>query len=59
MLTFQLECKVIRQVSAFMVASKQPESIWVPDFERPKVQYALHSLANVKSVALKTILPQC
>lgn len=33
MLTFQLEGKVIRQVSAFMVASEQPKSIWVPDLE--------------------------
>ena len=38
---FEFECEVVRQVSALMVSPEQEECIWIPDFERPKVEYAL------------------
>ena len=31
---------------AFVVASKEPECVWVPDFQGPQVQYALYPLAR-------------
>lgn len=43
MLAFQLEGKIVGQMTAFMVASKQPEGIGIPNFERPQVQDALLS----------------
>ena len=41
MLAFELEGKVIGQMPAFMVTSKQPECIWIPDLQGPEVKYAL------------------
>lgn len=40
-LALQLECEVIRQVSALVVAAQQPERVRVPDLKRPEVQHAL------------------
>jgi hypothetical protein len=40
-LTLKLECKVVGQVAAFVIAAQQPESIRIPDLERPEIEYAL------------------
>jgi hypothetical protein len=37
MLAFQLEGEVIREMSAFMVASEQPKCIRVPDLQGPEI----------------------
>jgi hypothetical protein len=34
-LAFELECEVISQMSAFVVAAEQPERVRVPDLQRP------------------------
>ena len=41
MLAFQLEGEIIRQMPAFVVTSKEPERIRVPDLQRPQVQHRL------------------
>lgn len=40
-LALELECEVVRQVSTFVVPPEQPEGVWVPDLERPKVKNTL------------------
>ena len=40
-LTLELEGKVVCKMAAFMVASQQPESIWIPDLECPEIEHAL------------------
>ena len=40
-LTFELECEVICKMTALVIASQQPESVWIPDFQGPEVQNAL------------------
>ena len=40
-LAFELECEVVGQMAAFVIASQQPESIRIPDLERPEIEYAL------------------
>jgi hypothetical protein len=42
-LAFELECEIVGQMATFVVASEQPESIWIPDLEGPEVQHALAS----------------
>lgn len=37
MLAFQLEGKVVREMSAFMVASEQPKRVRVPDLQGPEI----------------------
>ena len=57
-LAFKLERKVIRQVSTFMVPSEQPQGIWIPNLERPKVQDALRSLSvNPEAICKAHDLP--
>ena len=41
MFAFQFKREIIRQVPAFVVSAKEPESVRVPDLERPKVEHAL------------------
>lgn len=40
-LAFELECEVIGQMTAFVVAAEQPERVGVPDLQGPEVQNAL------------------
>lgn len=40
----EFECEVVRQVSALVIASQQPEGIRVPDLQRPEVKNALRQL---------------
>lgn len=40
-LALKLEGEVVGQMPAFVVAAQQPEGVWIPDFERPDVQYTL------------------
>jgi hypothetical protein len=39
--TFNLESKIIRQMTAFVIAPEEPERIWIPNLQRPKIQDAL------------------
>jgi hypothetical protein len=39
--TFQLEGKIVCQVSAFMISPQQPETVGIPDLERPEIEDAL------------------
>ena len=41
LLTFELEGEVVRQVTALMVTTEEEQSIGVPYFEGPEVQYTL------------------
>lgn len=41
-LALQLECEVIREMSALVISSEQEERIGVPDLQRPQVQDALY-----------------
>jgi hypothetical protein len=38
---FELECEIVCQMSALVVASEQPQGIGVPYLERPEIQNAL------------------
>ena len=40
-LALQLESEVVGQVAALVVTTQQPESVGVPDLERPKVEDTL------------------
>ena len=40
-LAFELECEVVGQMSTFVIASQQPESVRIPNLERPEIEYAL------------------
>ena len=41
-LALEFEREVISQMPTFMVSSEEEQSVWIPDFERPQVQHALH-----------------
>lgn len=43
-LAFEFEGKVVRQMSALVVTSQQPESMWIPYLQRPQVQHTLDSV---------------
>lgn len=45
-LTFQLESEIIRQMSAFVIASKQPERVRIPDLQCPEVEDTLDMLES-------------
>lgn len=44
-LALELECEVVSQVSALVVAAQQPERVGVPDLQRPQVQDTLPTSA--------------
>lgn len=44
MFAFQFKREIICQVPAFMVSAEEPESVRVPDLERPKVEYTLKDI---------------
>lgn len=41
---FQLEGEVIREMSAFVVSSEKPETVWIPDFQTPQIQHTLQPM---------------
>lgn len=43
MLAFQLECEVVREMAALMISTEKPESVGVPDLQRPEVQNTLNT----------------
>jgi hypothetical protein len=43
---FEFEGEIIREMATFVVASEKPKSVWVPDLERPQIQYALRVSAK-------------
>lgn len=57
MLAFELEGEVIGQMSALVVAAQQPKRVWVPNFERPKIENALELLAHTSDYVF-SFVPQ-
>ena len=41
-LTFDFKGKVIRQMTAFVVASKKPKRVGIPHLQSPKIKYTLY-----------------
>ena len=50
-LAFELESEVVCQVPAFVIASKEPKGIWIPDLERPQVENALVEVSKPPAYA--------
>ena len=44
MFTLELKSKVIREMATFMITAQEPERIWVPKFEGPKIEDTLIEL---------------
>ena len=42
-LALELECEVVGQMSTFVIAAQQPESVRVPNLQRPEIEHALSS----------------
>src|SRR5271170_5160746 len=56
MLALKFECEIVRQMSAFMIAAKQPQSIWIPNFQGPQVEHTLDAeVPSIDVVAKKKI----
>jgi len=49
-LALELEGEVVCQMSALVIATQQPECIWVPDLESPKVENALRKSASAGQI---------
>ncbi len=50
-LAFELEREIVRQVSTLMVSPEEPQGVWVPYLEGPKIQYALQPLSVASQAA--------
>ena len=56
MLTLELECKVISQMSALVISSKEPQSVWIPDLQRPEVEHTFDTeVSSINVVSEKKI----
>lgn len=53
-LAFELEGEVVGQMATFVVTTKQPKCVGIPDLQRPQVQHALLILANAHWLLLPT-----
>jgi hypothetical protein len=56
-LALELECEVVGQMPALVVAAEQPERVGVPDLQRPQVQNALRMSAHAH-YPLLCLIPQ-
>jgi hypothetical protein len=54
-LAFQLEGEVISQVTAFVVATKEPQGVGIPDLQRPQIQDALRHV-SASQILRSTVL---
>lgn len=54
-LAFEFECEVVCQVSAFMVSTKQPECVRIPDLQRPEIQHTLRGVSAASSRLLRPV----
>jgi hypothetical protein len=55
--TFEFKGKIICQMATFVIATKKKEGIWVPHFQRPKVQDTLDTeVPSVYVVAQEEII---
>lgn len=50
-LAFELEREIVRQVSTLMVSPEEPQGVWVPYLEGPKIQHALQSQSVASQAA--------
>ena len=58
-LTFELECEVVGQVTTFVVASQQPKSIGIPNLQTPNVKNALSEVNTTCKLNSDLHTPRC
>jgi hypothetical protein len=58
MLAFELEGEVVGQMAAFVVATKEPQGVGIPNLQRPQIQNALRHVSTSQSLP-EAWLPQC
>ena len=57
-LAFEFEGEVVGKMSTFVVAPQQPQSVGVPDLERPQIQNALVSVSTATPLRTLGLLKQ-